>query len=64
MYFEQNNFNCRRRYIAIRNLDEELEVVQKFPRQSKYDVGAAEWNPTGYKRELCVISVSVQLNGS
>lgn len=47
----------RRRYIAIRNLDEVLEVVQKFPRQSKYDVGAAEWNPTPHKRELCVISV-------
>jgi hypothetical protein len=48
-----------RRYIAIRNLDEHLEVVQKFPRQSKYDVGAAEWNPTLHKRELCVISVSI-----
>ncbi|XP_063913443.1 GATOR2 complex protein WDR59 [Zophobas morio] len=50
-----------RRYIAIRNLDEELEVVQKFPRQSKYDVGAAEWNPTNHKRELCVISSNQRL---
>jgi hypothetical protein len=50
-----------RRYIAIRNLDEHLEVVQKFPRQSKYDVGAAEWNPTLHKRELCVISSNQRL---
>ncbi|XP_008194273.2 GATOR2 complex protein WDR59 [Tribolium castaneum] len=50
-----------RRYIAIRNLDEDLEVVQKFPRQSKYDVGAAEWNPTNHNRELCVISSNQRL---
>lgn len=55
--FQNNCLHFRRRYIAIRNLDEELEVVQKFPRQSKYDVGAAEWNPTPQKRELCVIAV-------
>ncbi|KAL3280859.1 hypothetical protein HHI36_004087 [Cryptolaemus montrouzieri] len=50
-----------RRYIAIRNLDEECEIVQKFPRQSKYDVGAAEWNPTMHHRELCVISSNQRL---
>lgn len=49
----------RRRYIAIRNLDDmESENVRKFPRQSKYEVGSAEWNPTSHQKELCVISVS------
>ncbi|KAJ8947981.1 hypothetical protein NQ314_008516 [Rhamnusium bicolor] len=50
-----------RRYLAIRNLEDEYEVVQKFPRQSKYDVGAAEWNPTSYHKELCVISSNQRL---
>ncbi|XP_018577120.1 GATOR complex protein WDR59 isoform X1 [Anoplophora glabripennis] len=50
-----------RRYLAIRNLDEQFELVHKFPRQSKYDVGAAEWNPTIYHKELCVISSNQRL---
>ncbi|KAJ8973497.1 hypothetical protein NQ317_018770 [Molorchus minor] len=50
-----------RRYLAIRNLEDEYELVQKFPRQSKYDVGAAEWNPIPYHRELCVISSNQRL---
>ncbi|KAJ8954387.1 hypothetical protein NQ318_011060 [Aromia moschata] len=50
-----------RRYLAIRNLEDEYELVQKFPRQSKYDVGAAEWNPTTYHQELCVISSNQRL---
>ncbi|CAH1183281.1 unnamed protein product [Phaedon cochleariae] len=49
-----------RRYLAIKNL-EDPELVQKFPRQSKYDVGAAEWNPTAYHKELCVISSNQRL---
>lgn len=50
---------CRRRYIAIKNLDDtDLDNVRKFPRQSKYDVSAAEWNPISHQSELCVISVS------
>lgn len=50
-----------RRYIAIRNLNEECEIVQKFPRHSKYDVGSAEWNPTFQNKELCVISSNQRL---
>lgn len=42
----------------MRNLEENEQILQKFPRQSKYDVGAAEWNPTNMHKELCVISVS------
>nr|CAH7717717.1 unnamed protein product [Callosobruchus chinensis] len=50
-----------RRYLAIRNLKDEYEVVQKYPRQSKYDVGVAEWNPTQFHKELCVISSNQRL---
>ncbi|XP_072391428.1 GATOR2 complex protein WDR59 isoform X1 [Diabrotica undecimpunctata] len=51
-----------RRYLAIRNLEDIVNVgFQKFPRQSKYDVGAAEWNPTTYHKELCVISSNQRL---
>lgn len=52
-------FIYRRRYLSIRNLDEKEHILQKYPRQSKYDVGAAEWNPTTYNKELCIISVSL-----
>lgn len=48
----------RRRCIALRNLDEEFENVFKFSRTSKYEVGAAEWNPTSHNKELCALSVS------
>ncbi|KAJ8920742.1 hypothetical protein NQ315_004881 [Exocentrus adspersus] len=50
-----------RRYLAIRNLEEQYESILKFPRQSKYDVGAAEWNPTLHHKELCVISSNQRL---
>ncbi|XP_030758273.1 GATOR complex protein WDR59 isoform X2 [Sitophilus oryzae] len=50
-----------RRCIALRNLDEEYENIIKFPRQSKYDVGAAEWNPTSHNKEICVISSNERL---
>ncbi|XP_056639575.1 GATOR complex protein WDR59 isoform X1 [Diorhabda sublineata] len=52
-----------RRYLAIRNLEDcGSPEFQKFPRQSKYDVGAAEWNPTHYHKELCVISSNQRLD--
>ncbi|KAG5893206.1 hypothetical protein JTB14_025610 [Gonioctena quinquepunctata] len=50
-----------RRYLAIRNLEDVDQVIQKFPRQSKYDVGAAEWNPNPHHGELCVISSNQRL---
>ncbi|CAH0557006.1 unnamed protein product [Brassicogethes aeneus] len=49
-----------RRYVAIANLEEE-DSLKKFPRQSKYDVGTAEWNPTLHNKELCVISSNQRL---
>lgn len=50
-----------RKCIALRNLDEEYENIFKFPRTSKYDVGAAEWNPTSHNKEMCVISSNERL---
>ncbi|XP_065163730.1 GATOR2 complex protein WDR59 [Atheta coriaria] len=51
-----------RRYIAIRNLDDtDTDNLKKFPRQSKYDVGSAEWNHTEHNSELCVISCNQRL---
>uniref|UniRef100_A0AAR5PG52 RWD domain-containing protein n=1 Tax=Dendroctonus ponderosae TaxID=77166 RepID=A0AAR5PG52_DENPD len=50
-----------RRCIALRNLDEEYENVFKFPRTSKYDVGAAEWNPTAHNKQICAISTNERL---
>ncbi|KAL1124372.1 hypothetical protein AAG570_001001 [Ranatra chinensis] len=45
-----------RRNLGIKNLSDSAEVLKKFPRQSKYEVGAAEWNPHPQYRELCAIS--------
>ncbi|KAK5646426.1 hypothetical protein RI129_004890 [Pyrocoelia pectoralis] len=51
-----------RRYIAVKNLDDsDFESIRKFSRQSKYDVNAAEWNPTSHHSELCVISSNQHL---
>lgn len=45
-----------RRYFGLKNMSEPLEALKKFTRQSKYDVGAAEWNPHKENKELCAIS--------
>lgn len=50
-----------RRYLALKHLDEESEPLRKFSRQSKYEVGSAEWNPTIPNCHLCAISVSTCL---
>ncbi|XP_050309674.1 GATOR complex protein WDR59 isoform X2 [Anthonomus grandis grandis] len=50
-----------RRCIALRNLDEEYENILKFPRTSKYEVGAAEWNPTSHHKDICAISTNERL---
>ncbi|XP_059471344.1 GATOR complex protein WDR59 isoform X2 [Neocloeon triangulifer] len=34
-----------RRYLAVVNLDEPTETLKKVLRQSKYEVGTADWNP-------------------
>lgn len=46
-----------RRYFAIKQLDECKDTLRKFQRQSKYEVGSAEWNPTPLNCHLCAISV-------
>ncbi|KAK0087002.1 hypothetical protein PV326_005337 [Microctonus aethiopoides] len=45
-----------RRYFAVKQLDEESDVLRKFPRQSKYEVGSAEWNPNMSNSHLCAVS--------
>ncbi|CAH1389415.1 unnamed protein product [Nezara viridula] len=45
-----------RRYFGLKNLTEPLDSLKKFPRQSKYDVGAAEWNPHQHYKNLSAIS--------
>ncbi|XP_049822756.1 GATOR complex protein WDR59 isoform X2 [Aethina tumida] len=49
-----------RKCVAITNLNEDFSL-KKIPRQSKYDVGTAEWNPTIHNKELCVISSNQRL---
>ncbi|XP_067001039.2 GATOR2 complex protein WDR59 [Anabrus simplex] len=45
-----------RRYLAVKNLNDSSDTLHKVPRQSKYEVGAAEWNPSSFNKELCAIS--------
>lgn len=52
----------RRRYLAIKYLDDESEPLRKFNRQSKYEVGSAEWNPNVSNGHLCAISVRALQN--
>lgn len=51
-------FPFSRRYLAIKNLDDSSDTLHKIPRHSKYEVGAAEWNPSSINKDLCAISVS------
>ncbi|XP_047366052.1 GATOR complex protein WDR59 isoform X4 [Vespa velutina] len=50
-----------RRYFAIKQLDECKETLRKFQRQSKYEVGSAEWNPTPLNCHLCAISSNTRI---
>ncbi|XP_014479505.1 PREDICTED: WD repeat-containing protein 59 isoform X2 [Dinoponera quadriceps] len=45
-----------RRYFAVKRLDEDMNTLKKFQRQSKYEVGSAEWNPCDLNSHLCAIS--------
>nr|CAD7194662.1 unnamed protein product [Timema douglasi] len=47
-----------RRCLAIKQLDDTSETLHKVPRQSKYEVGSAEWNPNAANKELCAISTN------
>ncbi|XP_046619943.1 GATOR complex protein WDR59 isoform X1 [Neodiprion virginianus] len=45
-----------RRCFAVKHLDEGTDTLRKFQRQSKYEVGSAEWNPNSQNCHLCAIS--------
>ncbi|KAK9510437.1 hypothetical protein O3M35_005226 [Rhynocoris fuscipes] len=45
-----------RRYLGIKNLSEASDSLKKYPRNSKYDVGTAEWSPL--QKDLCAISTN------
>lgn len=46
-----------RRYLALINLDEPAETLKKVQRQSKYEVGTADWNPTTAQGQLFAFAV-------
>ncbi|XP_050579579.1 GATOR complex protein WDR59 isoform X2 [Bombus affinis] len=50
-----------RRCFAIKHLDESADVLKKFQRQSKYEVGSAEWNPTSINCHLCAVSSNTRI---
>ncbi|KAH0953331.1 hypothetical protein HN011_003128 [Eciton burchellii] len=50
-----------RRYFAVKQLDEDVNTVKKFQRQSKYEVGSAEWNPCDLNCHLCAISSNTRI---
>lgn len=52
-----SHYYFRRRFFGLKNLTDPLECLKKFPRVSKYDVGAAEWNPHQENKEICAVSV-------
>uniref|UniRef100_A0A1B6LD05 RWD domain-containing protein n=1 Tax=Graphocephala atropunctata TaxID=36148 RepID=A0A1B6LD05_9HEMI len=45
-----------RRFLGLKKLDDPSDVLRKFARQSKYDVGSAEWNPNANEKDVCAIS--------
>ncbi|XP_044008732.1 GATOR complex protein WDR59 isoform X2 [Aphidius gifuensis] len=50
-----------RRCFALRHLDNATDVLKKYPRQSKYEVGTAEWNPTSPNCHLCAVSSNTRV---
>ena len=58
-YDSMNSLSHRRRALALIRLDNPSEVVKKVSRtQQKYDVTAAEWNPTQSQGHTFVLAVS------
>ncbi|KAI9550538.1 hypothetical protein GHT06_005241 [Daphnia sinensis] len=45
-----------RRCLAIVDVENPTFVIKKFPRQSKWEVGSAEWNPHSHYSHWCAIS--------
>ncbi|XP_043265294.1 GATOR complex protein WDR59 isoform X1 [Colletes gigas] len=50
-----------RRCFAVKHLDEGADALKKFQRQSKYEVGSAEWNPTSLNSHLCAVSSNTRI---
>ncbi|XP_017879158.1 GATOR complex protein WDR59 isoform X2 [Ceratina calcarata] len=50
-----------RRCFAVKHLDEGADTLKKFQRQSKYEVGSAEWNPTSINSHLCAVSSNTRI---
>ncbi|XP_011330381.2 GATOR complex protein WDR59 isoform X2 [Ooceraea biroi] len=50
-----------RRCFAVKQLDEDVNTVKKFQRQSKYEVSSAEWNPSDLNCHLCAISSNTRI---
>ncbi|XP_015109430.1 GATOR complex protein WDR59 isoform X1 [Diachasma alloeum] len=50
-----------RRCFAVKQLGEGSDNLKKFTRQSKYEVGSAEWNPTLPNCHLCAISSNTRV---
>lgn len=45
-----------RKLLAIIDLDQPVSCIKKHPRQSKWEVGTAEWNPTPEKKDMFAIT--------
>lgn len=63
-YSGNNVLLAGRRWLAIKQIsqdDDAGDIVNKYPRHSKYDAAGAEWCQTYDGQRLCAISVSKQL---
>ncbi|KAF6215398.1 hypothetical protein GE061_010150 [Apolygus lucorum] len=47
-----------RRYFGLKNLIDQTDSLKKLPRNSKFDVTNAEWNPHTHQKELCAITTN------
>lgn len=55
-------FLHRRRFLYVINLDAPSEVPKKIARQSKWDIGAVQWNPHETSSHYFAASVSKMLH--
>lgn len=54
----------RRKQLAIIDLNQPMMCLKKHSRQSKWEVGTAEWSPNFEKRHMFAITVSVDISNS
>ncbi|XP_076222881.1 WD repeat domain 59 isoform X2 [Nomia melanderi] len=50
-----------RKCFAVKHLDEGADTLRKFQRQSKYEIGATEWNPTSQNSHICAVSSNTRI---